>query len=176
MSNQPTAPDATDEERALSFAATLKQVRSELGMTQEEFAKRIGASTRTVARWESEDKGPSSAAQKAAIVAAIKALAPLGSGSTTALLTHPVLAAVLSPGVSGTVSAVATAVSVARHATKVSSFRRRIEVLEAVESAASDLGANADALGSALAAVLVVAERNGLSVPELVALLTGDSA
>lgn len=36
----------------------LKKLRSELGMSQEEFARQIGTSARTISRWEAGDNVP----------------------------------------------------------------------------------------------------------------------
>jgi putative transcriptional regulator len=37
----------------------LKKLREEMGMSQEEFARRIGTSARTISRWETGDSVPS---------------------------------------------------------------------------------------------------------------------
>ncbi|MBD2069537.1 helix-turn-helix transcriptional regulator [Leptolyngbya sp. FACHB-671] len=37
----------------------LKKLREELGMSQEEFARQIGTSARTISRWETGDSVPS---------------------------------------------------------------------------------------------------------------------
>lgn len=42
----------------------IKQIRIEMGLSQEEFAHKLGVSVRTVSRWETRETKPSRMAQK----------------------------------------------------------------------------------------------------------------
>ncbi len=50
MAGQPTAE---------MEESPLKKLREEMGMSQEDFARRIGTSARTISRWETGDSVPS---------------------------------------------------------------------------------------------------------------------
>lgn len=49
----------------------IKEIRFKLGLTQEEFAHKIGVSVSTVARWETNRKSPSPLAERAIIAFAL---------------------------------------------------------------------------------------------------------
>ncbi len=45
------------------YTMNVKEIRQKMGVTQQEFAYRLGVAVSTVARWESGDKTPSRMAQ-----------------------------------------------------------------------------------------------------------------
>ena len=52
--------ESTDQNKLTTFGKNLKFLRTQKGISQEEFAKRLGVSSRTVQNWECGKKIPDS--------------------------------------------------------------------------------------------------------------------
>lgn len=162
----------TEEPAAAPFAETIKLARESLGLSQEQWARRLGVSTRTVARWEAGDSEPRSPTQKAAIAQAMSAAGlgalavGLGSTATTALGAAGigVLGLVAGSAIVGPAVAVAAAY---RAASKAAAYRRKSDVLNEVEQAAERLGLVPERLLESNVAMLDMAIRVGMTIQEL---------
>lgn len=152
--------------KAASFAEEIKQAREALQLTQDQWAKRLGVSTRTISRWESGEVEPNTAAQKATVTQAIHA-----AGLSESFPTLTGLAAGMIPGfgVAGLVAAAAVAAATRQkpNTRGLHSARNRLRVLDAVITSAESLGLVPEVLAAALVAQLDAALMAGLTLAEL---------
>jgi transcriptional regulator with XRE-family HTH domain len=161
--------------KAASFAQEIKQAREALRLTQEQWAKRLGVSTRTISRWESGEVEPNTAAQKATVTQAIHAAGLAGTFPTLAGLAAAGVVGMMLPGlaapgfgVAGLVaSAAAAAARQKSRARGLHSARNRLRVLDAVVTSAESLGIVPEVLATAELALLDAALMAGLTLAEL---------
>lgn len=157
--------------KAASFAEEIKQAREALQLTQDQWAKRLGVSTRTISRWESGEVEPNTAAQKATVAQAIHAAGMADSFPTlTGLAAGMMFPAVLPGfGVAGLVAAAAVAAATRQKPSTrgLHSARNRLRVLDAVITSAESLGLVPEVLAAALVAQLDAALMAGLTLAEL---------
>lgn len=69
----------------ISLSEAIRRAREDLGITQDELARRLGVSTRTVARWESGASEPKGAAQKERLAEAVSPSSVAGAAVSAAL-------------------------------------------------------------------------------------------
>jgi DNA-binding XRE family transcriptional regulator len=168
-------PDLMSKKPA-SFAEEIKQAREALHLTQDQWAKRLGVSTRTISRWESGDVEPSTAAQKATVAQAIHAAGLAGNFPTLSNLAAAGFVGML-PAAGGMVGAIAGGVALAAMRNKsnprgLHAARNRLRILDAVITSAESLGIVPERLATAELALLDAALMAGLTLADLRELLS----
>lgn len=137
---------------AEAFAEGIKSTREALGLTQEEWAQRLGVSVRTVSRWESGASQPTSHSQKTAVA---QAVASAGLGDTLGKMGLAgwlgVGAAALMLGPFGAMMVPSALQGMSRAA----AYRAKSEVLSRIEQSAERFGVAPD---SAFAMHLVMVD------------------
>jgi len=126
-----------------SFAEVIKALREKIGLSQEQLAQKLGVSSRTISRWEVGEAEPKTSAQKARIAELLKgaglnlALTSLGWGISSAMV--GAVGGLLAAPIMGAVLAYSTK-------SKADLYRRKSEVLDAVEQTAEKLGLSSEGL------------------------------
>ncbi|MEZ4325187.1 MAG: helix-turn-helix domain-containing protein [Polyangiales bacterium] len=154
---------------AATFADEIKLARESLQLTQDQWAKRLGVSTRTISRWEAGEAEPNTAAQKATVAQAIHAA---GLSGTVPGLANLAVGMVGAPGVVGALVGAAAMAAHSRSANRgLRSARNKLRILDTVVTSAESLGLVPERLADAQLALLDAALIAGVSLPELRELL-----
>lgn len=178
---QPPPPD-------LSHAEALRKVRESLGLTQEQWAARLGVSTRTVSRWEQGVAEPGSAAQKATIAAQAGGALPrelsswlgLAAGFTAGSASGAALGAALGTalGPAGTMLGAAAGMAAGNAwgqlVGRTRAYLREQTVLGGLKAQAAAQGVEWKTYRERLIEGLLLAREGGLSLDEMTHLLASE--
>ena len=151
--------------RSRGLPEALRGVREELGLTQEQWAARLGVSVRTVSRWEQGEAEPRGAALRAAL--AHEARSTEAGQELPKLLGAPGLAAA-GAALAGSIGAAVGAL-LAKSAGRESD-RRKLGML--LRSSAEELDVSWERYRHELQSVLAFARATGMSLDDVVRCLS----
>lgn len=154
-----------EQKEAELLSVALRRAREEMGLTQEQWAARLGVTARTVARWESGEAEPRGAARSAINAATGGTVAALGMAGAFAA---PVVGAAVALGA-------AAAFGSRWLAGRTDVAKARSEVLAALEEQARASGVDWPTFQRQMRATLATAKALGMDLEQLLDLLSGSS-
>lgn len=158
-----------EQKESEPLSITLRRVREGMGLTQEQWAARLGVTARTVARWEAGEAEPRGAARSAINAATGGAVAAGAALGLTSAFAAPVVGAAVALGA-------AAAFGSRWLAGRTDVAKARSEALAALEEQARASGVDWPTFQRQTRATLATAKALGMDLEQLLDLLGGSSS